>query len=125
MIKQILKLSIVLLTLDLIWIKTFMKPRYENILNQILQVPFEFRIIPAIFAYIIMIFAIYYFAVKDSKTNQEALIKGSLLGLVMYGVYDGTLYAIFPINDIQTGIIDVVWGTLLCGITAYISYLCK
>jgi uncharacterized membrane protein len=121
MVSQIVILAIVLLSLDLIWINFFMKYRYENILNKILSVKSNIRIIPAIIAYAIMIFALYYFAMKDNLSIKESTFNACLLGLIMYGVYDSTLYSIFPIDDIDTGIIDVLWGIFVCGASVYIT----
>jgi uncharacterized membrane protein len=119
---SLIVLIIVLLALDLLWINYFMKPRYEVIIQKLTNKPIEFKYLPAVFAYIIMVAGIYYFAIKDKKTSQDALINGCLLGFVMYGVYDATLYAIFPIDDIETGIIDVIWGTFVCGVSAYAAH---
>jgi uncharacterized membrane protein len=122
MLKQIIILSLVLLVLDIIWITNIMQPRYSIIVQNLTGKDIQFRYLPAILAYIIMIFGIYYFAVKDKKSSYDALVDGCLLGLVMYGVYDTTLYAVFPIDDTNTAILDVVWGMFVCGITAYISH---
>jgi uncharacterized membrane protein len=119
---SLIVLILVLLALDLIWINTFMKFRYETMMNKILNKPIQFRYLPAVFAYIIMIVGLYYFAIKDVKTSLDALINGCLLGFVMYGVYDATLYAVLPINDISTGLLDVMWGTFVCGISAYTAH---
>jgi uncharacterized membrane protein len=115
-------LIIVLLILDIIWIQFVMKNKYELIFNEILKDKINFRLLPAIFTYSVMIFALYYFALKNSKTSTEALINGSLLGFIMYGVYDGTMYAFLPINDYYTGLLDITWGTFVCGISAYIAF---
>jgi uncharacterized membrane protein len=122
MFVELIVLFIVLLSLDLIWINMFMKSRYKTMMNKILNKPIEFKYIFAIFTYIIMIFGIYYFAIKNSKTSIEALINGCLIGFVMYGVYDATLYAILPIDDISVGLFDVAWGTFVCGISAYTAH---
>jgi uncharacterized membrane protein len=122
MFLSLIVLVFVLLILDLIWINIFMKSRYESMMNKILNKPMKFRYLPAIFSYIIMIIGIYYFAVKDKETSLKALIDGCFLGFVMYGVYDATLYTVLPINDISTGLLDVMWGTFVCGISAYSAH---
>lgn len=45
--------------------------------------------------YAIMIAASYVFVVKQKYTPKETLGYGALLGLAMYGVFDGTNYVIF------------------------------
>ncbi len=122
MFVSLIVLILVLLALDLIWINMFMKSRYEVMMNKILNKPMKLRYLPAILAYIIMIVGLYYFAVKDMSTSLGALINGCLLGFVMYGVYDTTLFAVLPINDITTGLLDVMWGTFVCGISAYSAH---
>ena len=118
---KLITLAIVLLVLDISWLKMVMSARYDIILSDILCVPKSFNYIAAILTYIIMIFGLYWFVVRNSNKKNEALINGALRGLVMYGVYDGTLYSVFPIKDKMTGLMDVLWGVFVCGISSYIA----
>lgn len=123
--KEFVVLIVVLLLFDILWIKFVMNNRYQKIFNEILKNKIEFNLLPAIFTYTIMIFALYYFVLQNSINANDALFKGCLIGLVMYGVYDGTLYSFLPIKDYTTGVLDVLWGIFVCGISSYIAYKSK
>ena len=118
-------LIIVLVVLDLLWINLFMKEKYELLFNDILKNKMTLKLLPAMFTYALMIFALYYFVLQNSENSQQALIKGCLMGLIMYGVYDGTLYSFLPIDDYKIGVLDVSWGIFICGFSSFIAYSLK
>jgi uncharacterized membrane protein len=66
--------------------------------------------------YIFLIIGINYFIIKPHKSVNEAF----LLGLVIYGVYETTNYALFKNWSILTVIIDTLWGGILFAFTTYI-----
>ena len=66
--------------------------------------------------YIFLIAGINYFIIKPRKSVNDAF----LLGIVIYGVYETTNYALFKNWSIFTVIIDTLWGGLLFAFTTYI-----
>ena len=76
--------------------------------------PLTIRWIPSILVYILIIAAVWYFAVRDSKKLEEAALRGGLLGLSMYGLYDLTNYATLAKYPLAFMIADMAWGTVLC-----------
>ena len=66
--------------------------------------------------YIFLIAGINYFIIKPRKSVNDAF----LLGIVIYGVYETTNYALFKNWSILTVIIDTLWGGLLFAFTTYI-----
>jgi uncharacterized membrane protein len=48
---------------------------------------------------------------------------GSIFGLVTYGVYDFTNLSVMNNWSITITFIDVVWGSVLCGITSVVATL--
>ena len=119
---ELLILIVVLLVLDVIWINNVMSERYSQIFNKLLKGSIKLNYISAFITYCIMVLALYYFVLRESKDADDALFRGALMGFIMYGVYDGTLYAFLPIKDYQTGLLDVVWGTFICGLSSYIAF---
>jgi uncharacterized membrane protein len=71
--------------------------------------------------YIFLIIGINYFIIKQRKSVNEAF----LLGLVIYGVYECTNYALFNNWSILTVIIDTLWGGILFAFTTYIINLLR
>jgi uncharacterized membrane protein len=82
----------------------------------------------AIICYILLTLAIYYFVVVPElhSSNFDIIIKGMLLGLVIYGVYNTTNLATVNQFGIKEAIIDTMWGSILVGFIGFISiYLYK
>ena len=76
----------------------------------------EVNFLGAALCYIFLIVGINYFIIKPNKSINEAF----LLGLIIYGVYETTTYALFKNWSIITVIIDTLWGGLLFASTTYI-----
>ena len=66
--------------------------------------------------YIFLIAGINYFIIKPRKSVNDAF----LLGIVIYGVYETTNYALLKNWSIITVIMDTLWGGLLFAFTTYI-----
>jgi uncharacterized membrane protein len=66
--------------------------------------------------YIFLIAGINYFIIKPRKSVNDAF----LLGIVIYGVYETTNYALLKNWSIFTVFIDTLWGGLLFAFTTYI-----
>lgn len=82
-------------------------------------------------AYLLLAFGIYFFIVKQELIEEKQdylkiFTKGLVLGLIIYGIYNGTNKA--TINEFGTkeSIIDTIWGTLLSGLLSVSSvYILK
>ena len=107
--------AIVLVSVDFIYlniIKDFFAKQIQSVQGSKLEVNF----LGAIVCYIFLIVGINYFIIKPRKSVSEAF----LLGLVIYGVYETTSYALLKNWSIVTVIIDTLWGGALFAITTYI-----
>jgi uncharacterized membrane protein len=71
--------------------------------------------------YVFLIIGINYFIIKPRKSINEAF----LLGLVIYGVYETTNYALFEKWSMLTVIMDTLWGGILFASTTYIVNLLR
>lgn len=66
--------------------------------------------------YIFLIIGINYFIIKPRKSVTDAF----LLGIVIYGVYETTNYALFKKWSLLTVFMDTLWGGVLFALTTYI-----
>lgn len=110
----------ILLVLDIAWL-FFMKNTFYNLIMNIQKSSFKLKIIPAVITYILLTLGLYHFIIKDRRNIFEAV----LLGLFVYGVYEGTNLAIFDNWTLETTILDFIWGGVLFGSTTGIFYLIK
>ncbi len=57
------------------------------------------------------------------KTLFMSFVSGAMFGFVVYSVYDMTNYAILNRWSFKLSLIDIAWGTLLCGFVALVLKL--
>jgi len=55
-----------------------------------------------------------------AKTLFMSFVSGAMFGFVVYSVYDMTNYAILSRWSFKLSLIDIAWGTLLCGFVALV-----
>ena len=83
MYKHIITIVVIMLALDIIYLK-MVSGHFNKLMNKIQGKPITLKYLPAVLCYSIMVFAMYYFIVKENKPLLDAFI----LGFVIYGVYD-------------------------------------
>jgi uncharacterized membrane protein len=112
---NIIILAIIMLILDGVYLFIF-GSSFRKMISSIQHSNFTIRIISVILCYIILVFGLYYFIIKDNKTLFEAF----LLGFVIYGVYDTTNYATFTNWKWNLALLDTMWGGILFALTTYL-----
>jgi len=78
--------------------------------------PMVFNMLGAIIAYVFLIIGLYVFIIKEKQPIWKAFV----LGLVIYGVYEGTNYAIIQEWKPWAVVLDTLWGGILFAITTKI-----
>ena len=116
--------SLILLFLDLIWLKFYMTGKYLILVRNIQNKNLEINMYYAIFAYILMIIGLNVFVLSNMDINninfKECLLKGFLFGSILYGVYNMTNGAIFSNWDAKIAISDILWGGFVYFISCYV-----
>lgn len=115
--KQIMVILVTIVTMDAVWL-TSTAPTSLSLFASIQGSPLQIRWVPALLTYVLMVAAIWYFAVRPAETVREAAINGALLGLSMYGLYDLTNYATLTRYTLSFALTDAIWGTLLFTVAA-------
>ena len=115
--KDLVITGVVILLLDSIFLYS-MGPLFMKQIEKVQQSPFSMNYFGAITAYVLLIFGLYWFIIKENK----GLIDAFLLGIVIYGVYEGTTKALLKKWDYKTMIIDTLWGGILMSLTTLIVY---
>ncbi len=109
--------GIILLLLDGIFIITT-KDMFQLQVAEVQRVVMEVKYLGVILCYAFLIFALYYFIIKDRRSVMDAMI----LGFVIYGVYETTTYALLKKWKLRTVLIDTLWGGILFGLTTMATY---
>ena len=112
--------AIIFISLDFIYLNV-MKGYFNNQIKSVQGSAPKMNYLGAAICYILLIIGINYFIIKPHKSVSDAF----LLGIVIYGVYETTNYALLKDWSIITVIIDTLWGGLLFASTTYIVNLLR
>ena len=112
--------SILLLSIDSIYLN-MIKGYFINQVKLVQGNQLNVNYFGAALCYLFLIIGLNYFIIKPRKNVKDAF----LLGIIIYGVFETTNYALFKNWSIFTVIIDTLWGGLLFGLTTYLTYMIK
>ncbi len=122
-IKILLIILLIFLIIDIPMITYFNKKMYQiqfnRINNGLMNVNLRTYISAGI-CYLLLVFGIYHFAVK-----QNSILNGAILGLIIYGIYNTTNLATINNYGVKESIVDTIWGTILCSIITYLTIKLK
>jgi len=117
----ILIAAILLVLIDSIYLN-FMKKYISTSIIKVQGPNIKFNYISALICYIFLITGLSYFILIPRKSVQDAF----LLGIVIYGVYESTTYAVFQNWSALIAIMDTIWGGILFAlVTLIIRWLRK
>ena len=114
-IKKILITSVLFIAIDFVYLKS-LKPITEKMIYNIQGSKMKFDYGGAIFAYFCIIALFNYFIIHKNGSIMDAF----LLGLLTYGIFEGTNRAIFSKWTVQFMAIDTLWGGILFATVLYI-----
>lgn len=122
-IKVYLVALIVFFAIDIMWLGFIAKDLYRENLGYIMAPKTNWP--AAIIFYMIFIGGLVFFAIypalqKDSWSY--ALLIGALFGFLCYATYDMTNLATLKDWPVKISIIDIIWGTVLNGLTSVASF---
>lgn len=123
MIFAFLQLFITVIVADIIWFKYSYPKFYQKMFDKINTGKTKYRLLPAIFSWLMLALGIYYFGVMTAGGVVDSFIRGSLFGLISYGIYNGTNYSTIHKYSWKVAMYDTLWGTLLSGFIAVLFKL--
>jgi uncharacterized membrane protein len=115
--KEILISGVALLSLDAVYI-TLTKKLWDIQIASVQRVSMQVRILGAIVCYMLLIGGLYFFILRTHRPIMEAF----LLGILIYGVFDSTNYAILKKWDWKIALMDTLWGGTVFTLTTMIVY---
>ena len=114
-IKDILLTSVFLILIDSIYLYS-MKSYFNYQIKIVQGSDIQMNMYATLLCYIVLVFGLYYFIIKDNRS----LIDAFLFGFVIYAVYELTTMALLKKWKIETVIIDTLWGGILFTLTTYL-----
>ena len=115
--KEIVLSGVILLLLDAAYI-TLTKSLWNIQVASIQRVSMQIRVLGAIVCYTLLILGLYYFILRTRRSPLDAF----LLGILVYGVFDSTNYAMFKKWDWKIAVMDTLWGGSVFAMTSAAVY---
>lgn len=84
-------------------------PKFNNMLQNIQSSPLTVRWGAVVLTYMAMVTIVYWFIIRPRRSIVDAFV----LGLCVYGVYDGTNYATIRKWEPSFAWMDTIWGGVL------------
>lgn len=114
----------VFFVIDLVWLGVVARGFYRSQMGSLMADPIVWW--AAILFYLLSIAGIIAFAVAPAigaRRWTKALMLGAAFGFFTYMTYDLTNLATLQGWSVTLAVVDIAWGTVLCGIVATASYL--
>jgi uncharacterized membrane protein len=115
---------IIFLIIDLIWLEVVAKKLYRSQLGFLLKD--NFNGLAAGGFYLVFIIGLNFFVLNKAVATgswQYALFVGMFFGLISYATYDMTNLATVKDWPVLITVVDISWGTMLCGLSSLFTYL--
>ncbi len=117
LLKDIVIPGVILLILDGIFLFAN-SHMFQLQVAEVQRVSLQMKPMGAVICYILLIFGLYYFILREHKPISDAVI----LGVLVYGVFESTNYALLKKWNLKTMMIDTLWGGTLLGLTTLLTY---
>ena len=117
-LKLTLKLSLtalVIILIDGLYIRTIL-PYIRQQVKKVQKKDLVVRWYSLVIVYIILIVGLFYFIIAPNKSVAE----GAFFGAVVYGIFDFMNHTLFTGYSLPLVLVDMTWGTILCGTTTFI-----
>ena len=114
--------AVIFFGLDFIGLKFLVRPVFERHVGDLLAEPL--RVGPALVFYLAYVVGVLWFVsvpALHEGAPLRALMNGALLGALAYGTYEFTNYATLQAWTVQQVSVDVIWGTILTGVAAFVG----
>lgn len=114
---------LIMIGLDGIWLGVLAKDFNKKHLGHLMRD--KFMIAPAILFYLIYAAGLVYFVINpgfESKNLMKTVLSGALLGMIAYSTFDLTSLAVFKDWLVKLALIDILWGTFMSGLTAFLVF---
>lgn len=117
---------LIFIVLDLIWIAGIMKNFYRSQLGPLSRMTdgsMSPKITASLLVWMLIVLGQILFVlprIPQTGSGFEGFLWGALLGLVVYGVYDLTNYALLKDWSLSMTMVDLLWGTVACGFSGFI-----
>ena len=106
--------TLLTLVADVLWLGVLHSETARNQIRDVQKKEVVVKKLPALFASLLVSLGNAVFCLQQDAWTPEGQASAALYGLIVFGVYDLTNYAIFDDYKLAFAAVDVAYGTLLC-----------
>jgi uncharacterized membrane protein len=110
---------IFILAVDMVFLNFVSKGFYDS---QLKDFPRTLRLWSGLAAWLLIALGAVVFILPLAKSYPSAAMYGALFGLVVYGVYDFTNFAIFKNYTLALTLVDLGWGMTLYAVSSVFAF---
>jgi uncharacterized membrane protein len=124
---SIVIIFVLLVAIDIPYLTYFNRSMIKDMLDRINQgkeVDKKRAYFSGFLVYLAMAIGIYVFVIEwgKDKDGKDILYRGMLFGCILYILYDMTNLASIANFQVKDAVVDVLWGTVLCGTVSFIFF---
>lgn len=115
--------TLVFFIIDILWLGLVSKNLYQEKIGQLLKEDVNWT--AAILFYLFFILGMIFFVIYPALVKRSwkyALFVGIFFGMTTYATYDMTNLATMKDWSVLITVVDILWGSFLCGATSLIVY---
>lgn len=112
--------GVLLLAIDSTYL-TAITEFFKEQIKDVQKSPLRVNMYGVVLSYLFLIIAINYFIIQRDASWVDAFV----LGIVIYGVYEGTTFALLKDWKLSTVVIDTLWGGILFALVAILTKMIK
>jgi uncharacterized membrane protein len=112
--------GVLLLAIDSTYL-TAITEFFKEQIKDVQKSPLRVNMYGVVLSYLCLIIAINYFIIQRDASWVDAFV----LGIVIYGVYEGTTFALLKDWKLSTVVIDTLWGGILFALVAILTKMIK
>ncbi|HJX05248.1 MAG TPA: DUF2177 family protein [Candidatus Nanoarchaeia archaeon] len=111
-----------ILAVDFLFLTIIMKKFYDTQLKPFSRI---LRLWAGLIAWALIALGTVILVVPFADKLSTAAVYGAIFGLVLYGVYDFTNFAILKDYKLAITLVDCAWGTFLCTLASVFAFFIK
>ncbi len=113
---------------DYLWLGRVMQGFYLREMQDVVRLTdgrLDVQYGPALAVYVFLALGVVCFVLPSAADGLQALLRGGFLGLIIYGVYDMTNMATLRGYGLKLSLVDMAWGTVLCGSVSALLFVLR
>lgn len=110
--------------LDLVWLGVVARGFYQTQMGHLMKAAVNWPAAVAFYlVFLVGLVVLVVWPAVEQQSLARAITLGALFGLVTYAAYDLTNLATLEGFPLRVAMVDMVWGTVLCGTISAVTYL--